>query len=94
MEIVLGIGRLLAFGAVAVALIAWLCSRAFAWSRRAGVVFAAIVAGYCGGVAAILVIGSIDAGDSLRLGGVLSVAAFMSIACGAILSAKRRSTQI
>ena len=64
MEIVLGIGRLLAFGAVAVALIAWLCSRAFAWSRRAGVVLAAIVAGYCGGVAAILVIGSIDAGDS------------------------------
>ena len=89
MEIVLGIGRLLAFGAVAVALIAWLCSRAFAWSRRAGVVLAAIVAGYCGGVAAILVIGSIDAGDSLRLGGVLSTAVFGFIAVSVILSTKR-----
>jgi hypothetical protein len=49
---------------------------------------ATIVAVYCGGVALVLVIGSVDAGESPRLGGVLSVLAFTSIACAAVVSAK------
>ncbi len=85
----LGLGGLLGFGAVCVALIAWLCSRASAWSRRAGVALAVLVTGYCGAVAAILVIGSIDAGDSMRLGGVLTIAVFTVIAGTAILTATR-----
>jgi hypothetical protein len=85
----LGIGGLLTFGAVCVAMVSWLCSREFVWSRRAGVLLASLVAVYCGGIALILTVGSIDARESLRPGGPLSVVAFTVIAGSAIVSARR-----
>lgn len=87
---VTGLGSVLAFGAILIALIGWLCSRADVWSRRAGVLLATVVASYAGGVALILVIGSAEAGESPRLGGVLSVMTLGSIACAAVVTARRR----
>ena len=89
MEMISGLGLMLAFGALWIVLIAWLCSRAHIWSRRVGLLLAAIVASYCAGVALILVIGSVADGDSLRLGGLLSVVTFALLACAAVVSAKR-----
>jgi hypothetical protein len=86
MRMILGLGSFLAFGALWLAVIAWLCRLAGAWSRRIGVLLAIVVASYCSAVALILVIGAIEAGDSLRLGGILSVVAHAVIACGAVLS--------
>jgi hypothetical protein len=83
------LGLLLAFGAVCCAGIGWLCCRSNVWWNLAGVSLAIIVALYCGGVALILVVGSVDAGESPRLAGVLSVLALMLISCVAVLSAKR-----
>jgi hypothetical protein len=87
---VTGLGSVLASGAILIALIGWLCSRADVWSRRAGVLLATVVASYAGGVALILVIGSAEAGESPRLGGVLSVMTLGSIACAVVVTARRR----
>ena len=90
MGIVTGLSSVLASGAILIALIGWLCSRADVWSRRAGVLLATVVACYAGGVALILVIGGAAAGESPRLGGVLSVMTLGSIACAAVVTARRR----
>jgi hypothetical protein len=84
-----GLAMTLVFGALWIAVIAWLCGRTHVWSRRAGVLLAAVVASYCAGVALILVIGSVDDGDSLRSGGFLSVLTFALIACATAWSAGR-----
>ena len=90
MRMVTDLGSVLASGAILIALIGWLCSRADVWSRRAGVLLATVVASYAGGVALILVIGSAEAGESPRLGGVLSVRTLGSIACAVVVTARRR----
>ena len=87
LEMISGLSSLLAFGAVCVAGIAWLC-RCSGWFKFAGVSLAMLVAVYCGGVALILVIGSVGAGETPRLGGILSVLSFSAIACAAVVSAK------
>jgi len=81
----------LASGAIVIALIGWLCGRADVWTRCAGVLLATVVATYAGGVALILVIGTADAAESPRLGGVLSVLTLGSIAYAAVATARRCS---
>jgi hypothetical protein len=82
-----GLGSLLALGALCSAAVEWLCRRSRVWFKLAGVSLAMLVALYCCGVALMLVVGSVDAGESPRLPGVLSVLAFTTIACAAVVSA-------
>ena len=85
---VLGIASMAASAAGCVAFIAWLCSRRAVWARRAGVALATGVAGYCGFVATILVVGNVDEGTSLRVAGSLAVLVFAITALGAVLSGR------
>jgi hypothetical protein len=89
MRILADVGPMLAFGAIVIALIGWLSSRANVWSRRAGALLATIVALYAGGVALILVIGAIEAGEPFRWGGTFSVLTLGGIACAAVVSLRR-----
>jgi len=84
-----GLGLTLAFAGLWIAPIAWLCSRAHIWTRRAGMVLATVVASYCAGVALILVVGSAADREPIRLGGFLSVVTFVLIGIATVVSARR-----
>jgi len=83
------LASMIVFGGACTALVARMCSRSSVWSRRAGVLMACAIAVYFGGVAVVLVIGSLSDGTSLRLAGSLTVTVFASITCGAVMGARR-----
>jgi hypothetical protein len=90
MEMMLAFGEKIAVGSLATLVIAWLCRASSVWVRRAGALLAAVVATYCGAVAAILVIGANADGYSLRLDGTLWVVTTAAIAVAAVVAARPR----
>ena len=90
MKIMVGIASLLLIGGGAILMATWLSRRQGTVARAAGALLAACVAIFCAVVAFALIADNWHSGpSSLRVGGTLSLLAFLLVELGAIFCVAR-----